>query len=325
MRYLLLLFLPAFGVSQNTHIEDFNLDGQLDSLWWERSSGSQFSNTFIGLYDRASGISTEMYLESSFGSFLDVYGLSAIPGYGAEAWIRVFQTVIGSALRGDPSHSFDWLLSAYQNFSERDSTDALSNIFQAQLVWHPGSPPQPQISLHYLDGEALEQFRKSHWIGGNSKGQAAMLIYYGHNHGSGDEWLTPDSSFRGGTLSHTKHGLIWQKDGQYAWIFVHDIGLFSGPGKLRWKSIREISTYKDVVLIHLEAPVMMDHSLLLIHPESGLISTVFIASNTPDSGFHYHIRGKRLIVETTEESIQYNLNELRKSQLIPRYQGVKGQ
>ena len=308
--------LPLTGYTQqhteNSVISDFNLDGRPDSLYWEQDFGSGFGSLYYGIYDGASGRSVEVLFESPFSDFIDVIGLSPSLGYSKADWQRVF------ALMYEDWHTFrrqdglSWLLRAYAaKVNARD----LGDLHQAYLVppeWVEGPVQTQEFGFQFIEGTALETIRETVWVGGDTDSDLAVIFYYGHNHQArpfDHEPTRREFAFQEGVLQVNKHSILWLQGDRHCWVLAHDRPLFGGPSKLRWPSIVDVHILGDFLLVYIAGAVVQHHHLLLVHPDTGAIGTIYDGTNY-ESELHYSIRGQKLEIELEEGRVIHDLEAL---------------
>lgn len=118
------------------------------------------------------------------------------------------------------------------------------------LRWYPGTPVLPQNYTLYVDDPIQLRALKRRGVGVSSG--AVWLTYLGFNHsrqataGPHKNRPPPHVLDRHGNvvLLGTAHGVVVQKDGRFAWVYVHP-----GGSKLRRPSIDGATFAKDTVRI----------------------------------------------------------------------------
>ncbi|MFK8103573.1 MAG: hypothetical protein AB8G15_13650 [Saprospiraceae bacterium] len=232
-----------YELISKVEIIDLNQDGFLDTLTVFSDSGSGFGSKSCTVIN---GKTKEVLRLNLAGSFAEIRHRLKIPAPLLLPENKVFRTRMEAEvlppLQSKIDPSLSWL--------ERADRKQLS----PSIEWQP-------LPIQIPKTYTLRQ-----------KNQ--YLCYFGHNHLNSKEPLKEVLRREKDIFFKTKHGVIWQRNNQYTWLFVSDASLTGGPAKLRWASIGKIEIKNNQLILELLCAPMPFKKLFAIDLKSGKVRQI---------------------------------------------------
>jgi len=159
-----------------------------------------------------------------------------------------------------PDNSLFWLLDCNNSKKKIENNIYMDEAYKYTPRWE-NTVPDPY--MYYT------KFDSVRWV-----------IFYGHNlHRT---YLHKKDTFnRYGYMGYEaitdttqsvicfNHGVVVNRSGKYAWVFINDIQVTFGHEKLRWPSIMDAKAYRDKVII-LQKVFMDDNYVYISDPSKGI-------------------------------------------------------
>ncbi len=224
-------------------IIDLNQDGFLDTITISLDMGSGFGSKSCTIIN---GKTKAVLSLSLVGSFAEIRQRLNIPASMLlpenEAFRTKMEAEVLPPLQSEMDPSLAWL--------ERADNSKL----RSSLQWQP-------LPIQIPKTYTLRQ-----------KNQ--YLCYFGHNHQKTTEPLKAILRQGEDIIFKTKHGVILQRNNQYAWLFVSDANLTGGPAKLRWASIGKMEIKNNQLILELLCAPMPFKKLFTIDLQSGQVKQI---------------------------------------------------
>ena len=325
---LLIIFLiPICLWSQayrtDTLIEDINQDGFIDTLFYSRDSGSNFSSNFVRLTNGNTLDQFEIVDEYCYCQLKDVVYFPPalnLPENGAFLQ-KIIETVFPIAEQ-QPDPSLQWILSCSASQEKPKDHPIFDLILNPQTAWTEENMPLPYSYKLKLDTEICNSICKTlydvpDWF--DPTQHLAYVFYRGHNH-FGPSWrqgATIDS-FKFVTANkkyqvyQTKHGVLVKQGPKSKWVFITDIDLTNAPGKLRWPSIERVEIQDQYLIIHQTLPPTAIYQVFVVNIESGKCGR--FKFEFPDHGLarmtSFELEGDTIWLEVEEEKQAFLLEDV---------------
>ena len=231
-------------------IADRDKDGVDEQMTRTYDGGSGFGGSTCRLTDPSIELDVEVSYFGSFGSFVDA---AIAPETANPAFIDALRHCLFNADEStDPS--FDRWLDLMRAYDDAIIWHLPRRRLEAPLRWLPGEPQLPRSAFRVFAPQEAESWMRRVFFDGPPAelGYRSLWMRYGaHAHTSS---LRGSNEFRElarrGTerLLATEHGVVWARDGQYAWAFVSDVK-WGGPEKLRHRSIESAGFDEDGIWV----------------------------------------------------------------------------
>jgi hypothetical protein len=239
---------------------DINGDGVQDTIQSDNSSGSGFGSEY---YNITNGKTGEKYEIDAEYCFCEIRTEIEIPPVLLEpenlAFKKKMEEILLPRKASTPDPSLQWILQGLEQ-QRRLKDQKFFDVFIAKGIrWQP-------IPIQIPDNYYLERYDEKSPVP-----YAYYLLYGGDKHYLDIKTDTLTERFKDDhiRLLATKHGIVLQKQDQYAWIFVTDIELTGAPDKLRWASIGYMKIVNNVLILNHLSPAMSDDKIYLIDLDTG--------------------------------------------------------
>lgn len=277
---LLLLYLSyctSYG-QQNikVNVEDFNKDGVMDTLTSFYEGGSGFGGKYVKLIN---GKTNETHQLNNDGCYCMIKGVVLIPPELHKQENKFFLEAIKNQLlpqqRNVPDSSLDWMIKGAFSNTILNNNAYFDLIVDPEINWQQRAIELPESYYVDVESDTLGKLYSSSyetptWF--NKTDAKGFLVYYAYNH-------SIDKSTEGLLLAaknslyevfNTQHGIVVKKGGFHKWVFISDVSLTGAPGKLRWKSIKEVRLLGKYLIVRQDLPPDSAYRIFIINVESGI-------------------------------------------------------
>ncbi len=244
----------------NVETIDINGDGVQDTIRSDDSSGSGFGAQYYTITNGKTGEKYEIELESCF---CEIRTKVAIPPTLLKpenlAFKKKMEEILLPRKAAKPDPSLQWILQGLEQ-RRRLTDQKYFDVFIAEGIhWHP-------LPIQIPENYYLEMRDEQSPVP-----VAYYLLYGGDKHYLNIKTDTLQERYRDENIMlwATLHGIVLQKQDQYAWIFVTDIELTGAPEKLRWPSIGYLKKVENVLIVNHLRPTMSDDKIYLIDLDTG--------------------------------------------------------
>jgi hypothetical protein len=284
--FLILFIAPClFSQEVKSKIEDFNNDGVMDTMEWYYDGGSGFGGWTCSIVN---GKTNELHEIINWGCFCDIQRTVLIPpalrlpeNY---PFLDQIKGVLFTEHQDEPDLSFQWIIDGYAANVQAPKNSRFNRLIFPTLNWVKGEIQLPTNYSIDMKGLPLHQIYSTDmetpdWY--DAEENEGWVYYYGSRHGRIEALHVPVliNSTTTRKIYKTAHGLIQEKDGAYAWIFVTDFTLTGGPEKMRWGSIVKTEIVGDhLILQHGRMPNLVD-ALYIINLSNGECGQLDLAIN----------------------------------------------
>jgi hypothetical protein len=240
----------------NVEIMDINGDGVQDTIQSDGSSGSGFGAQY---YTITNGKSGEKYEIESESCFCEIRTKVAIPPTLLKpenlAFKKKMEEILLPRKAESPDPSLQWILQGLQQRRLLTKQKYFDVFIAKGIDWQP-------LPIQIPENYYLERYDDP---------VAYYLLYDGDKHYLNVKTDTLQERYQDENIKlwATLHGIVLQKQDQYAWIFVTDIELTGAPNKLRWPSIGYIKKVENVLIVNHLRPTTSDDKIYLIDLDTG--------------------------------------------------------
>ena len=240
---------------------DINGDGVLDTMDAGSSSGSGFGSANVAIINGKTGEKFSIESESCFCAFRNKIDIppNLLRPENASFKAKMEEELLPRKAAA-PDPSLQWILEGLPyktRLSNQKYFDVL--VHDESFNWRPLPIGLPDI--YYLEYHEKKQHSSSHYY----------LTYYGHNHFANVKTDTLHERYRDDRIRivTTAHGIILEKQGQYAWVFVTDDELTGSPDKLRWASIGYMRIVNNILIFNHVRSGSLDDKIYVIDLDTG--------------------------------------------------------